>query len=227
MKTVAIVHFNTPTLTEAAVASIRKHTPGCRIVIFDNSDRLPYPATRDIDLIDNTAGQIVNFNKMLERYRNKARTIYYHASAKHIETVDRLFDFLPEGFVLMDSDALVKKDISPFFDSEVAWTGEVELHPAETYKTPRLLPYLLWINVPMCRENGIRFKSEGRIYKMSHTGAPYHDTGASFWEDCTAKGLPHHDLPIYEYINHYGGASYSGNKADIARWLDENKELYQ
>ena len=38
-KTVAIIHFNTPELTEALVKSIRKHGgEEYQVVIFDNSD---------------------------------------------------------------------------------------------------------------------------------------------------------------------------------------------
>ena len=38
----AIVHYNTPKLTRAALLSLWKHTPGCRAVVFDNSDRRPF-----------------------------------------------------------------------------------------------------------------------------------------------------------------------------------------
>lgn len=38
---VAIVHYNTPKLTAAAVRSLWKHTPGVRVTVLDNSDRLP------------------------------------------------------------------------------------------------------------------------------------------------------------------------------------------
>ena len=38
-KTVAIVHYNTPELTEAAILSLRKHGgEDYKVVIFDNSD---------------------------------------------------------------------------------------------------------------------------------------------------------------------------------------------
>ncbi len=43
-KTGAIVHFNTPELTEACVLSVRKHGgKDYRIVVFDNSDKRPFP----------------------------------------------------------------------------------------------------------------------------------------------------------------------------------------
>ena len=45
IKQVAIVHFNTPELTEACILSIRKHGgQDYRIVVFDNSDKRPFTA---------------------------------------------------------------------------------------------------------------------------------------------------------------------------------------
>ena len=42
-KQVAIVHYNTPELTEALVKSIRKHGgEEYQVVIFDNSDERPF-----------------------------------------------------------------------------------------------------------------------------------------------------------------------------------------
>ena len=42
-KTIAIIHFNTPELTEALIKSIRKHGgEEYKVVIFDNSDERPF-----------------------------------------------------------------------------------------------------------------------------------------------------------------------------------------
>ena len=54
-RNVAIVHFNTPELTEAAILSLRKQT-GMRydVMVFDNSDRRPFTAKMDgVTIIDN------------------------------------------------------------------------------------------------------------------------------------------------------------------------------
>ena len=224
-RNIAIVHYNTPELTTALVRSIRKHTDGCRVVIFDNSTFRPFPATPGVEVVDNTQGQLIDFAAMLERYPDKRQTCNNHASSKHIASVDWLFDYLPDGFLLMDSDILIRCDISALFDERYAWIGAVERSPEYWFQTQRLYPFLLWINVPMCSEHGIRFWAEGRSYKLSHTGIPYHDTGASFWEDCKAAGLPGREIDINRYMIHYRGGSYTTESPD--KWLMENKELYE
>ena len=71
-KTVAIVHYNTPELTEACIHSIRRHGgKDYRIVVFDNSDKRPFPKMKDVEVFDNTKGQIFNFDQELEKYPNK------------------------------------------------------------------------------------------------------------------------------------------------------------
>ena len=45
-KTVAIINFNTPELTEAAILSLRKHGgEDYKVVVFDNSADIDFPAT--------------------------------------------------------------------------------------------------------------------------------------------------------------------------------------
>lgn len=224
-KEVAIVHYNTPRLTTALVRSLRRFSPECRITVFDNSDLFRFPQMDGVRIIDNTRGQLVNFEQLLARYPGRLQTVNDHASAKHIASVETLFGYLPDGFVLLDSDVLVKADISPLFDTSVPWAGMVE-HPSESFKRVRLAPYLLWINVPMCRERGIRFMSEGRIYKLSHGDSPYYDTAASFYEDWLLAGIPGRELHIYQYIEHYRGGSYVKDFAKAVRWLETNKHLY-
>lgn len=47
-QTIAIIHFNTPELTEACILSIRKH--GCQwpVVVFDNSADLTIPDRKSV-----------------------------------------------------------------------------------------------------------------------------------------------------------------------------------
>ena len=224
-KTVAIVHYNTPELTAATVRSVQKHTPGCHIVVFDNSDTRPFPLMDGVTVIDNTKGQLIDFDALLDKYPDKVQTVNNHASSKHIASVDALFDIIPGGFVLLDSDVLIKKDISPFFDESVAWAGKVEYEPKFWFMTVRCFPFLLWINVPACRKKGIRFWHEGKAYKLSHEGVPYYDTGGSFYEDCIKARLPYREVEINDYIEHLVGGSYA--KRDWRVWLDEHRALYE
>ena len=224
-KDVAIVHYNTPELAAAAVKSILRHTPDCRITIFDNSDKRPFCPMDGVSVIDNTAGQIINFDEMLAGYPNKIPTACNWGSEKHIASVDYLFRLFPDGFVLMDSDVLVKYDISAFFDRSVAWVGSVEYRPKFWFQAVRCFPFLLWINVPMLAQHGIRFRHEGMIYKMSHTGPPYYDTGGSLYHDCNKAGLPYRETDISQYIEHLGGASCY--QTGWQKWLDEHRDLYE
>ena len=77
-KTVAIIHFNTPLLTECAIKSLRKHGGEMyRVVVFDNSDRAPFTAKmRGVEVIDNTQGQIIDFDAELEKYPERDRCYY-------------------------------------------------------------------------------------------------------------------------------------------------------
>ena len=225
MKNVAIVHYNTPEITEAAIKSVWKHTPDCNITVFDNSDRRPFGAMDGVSVIDNTKGQVVNFDEMLARYPNKIPTACNWGSEKHIASVEHLWNMFPEGFVLADSDILVKKDFSDFFDDTVAWVGGIEWEPRFWFQAIRLFPFLLWINTPMCNEKRIRFFHEGMVYKMSHNGAPFYDTAGSFYYDCNNADLPGREVNLDDYILHFGAASCG--KDGWRQWLDVNRNLYE
>ena len=228
-RNVAIVHYNTPELTRAAILSLRKHTKGCKVTVFDNSDKRPFQPMPGVTVIDNTKGQVIDFDAMLDRYPNKVDTVNEQGSAKHIASVDYLFDVLSDGFVLMDSDVLVKCDIAPFFDGNAAWAGKIEHEPPFRFMQQRLFPFLLWINVPMLRKFGIRFWHEGMVYKLSHTGAPYYDTAGSLLKDCTDHYLPSKQIDIDDFIEHFGGGSCGRKTVGSAlAWLyGENLALWK
>lgn len=224
-KNVAIVHYNTPELTAAAIKSLLLHTPDCKITVFENSDKRPLPPIDNVTVLDNTKGQLVDFEEMLSRYPDKIPTACNWGSEKHIASVDYLFDVLQEGFLLVDSDVLFKKDITSLFDSSKAWVGAIEHKPKFWFQAVRCFPMLLWINVPMLREHNIRFFHEGMVYKMSHTKPPYYDTGGSLYVDCNKAGLPYTEINMFDYIEHLGGAScYQTN---WKKWLDLHKDLYE
>ena len=66
-KQVAIVHYNTPEITEAAIWSLRKHGgEDYDVFVFDNSDECPFTAKmKGVTVFDNTKGQIIDFEKEL------------------------------------------------------------------------------------------------------------------------------------------------------------------
>ena len=225
IKQAVIVHYNTPELTEAAIKSLWKNTPDVRVTVFDNSDKRPFPAMDGVTILDNTKGQLVDFDKMLERYPDKIKTACNWGSEKHIASVDYMFDVYPDGFLLLDSDILIKKDVSAFFPRKLAWMGAIEHKPKFWFQAVRCFPMILWLNVPMLKKYGIRFFHEGYVYKMSHSGPPYYDTGGSLLKDCNDAGLPFREIDMNEYIDHLGGASCYATSWRI--WLDERKHLYE
>lgn len=226
MNTAAIVHYNTPELTGALVRSLRKWSPSVGITVFDNSDRRPFPAADGVTVIDNTRGQVVDFEAMIACHPYRRPSFNGFASAKHIASVDALFDLLPGGFLLLDSDVLLMRDVTDLFDKTVAWKGYEEQFPDASYHRIRLHPFCLWINVPMLMDHGVRFRHEGMVDCLDGE-SPFYDTGASLLYDCRAARLPGCPVNIYEYIVHFGRGSYGDSAGNAAEWLKNNRHLYE
>ena len=139
---IVTVHYNTPDMMECMIRSLNMRTV-CKIHVFDNSDDYPFENKfNNVEVIDNTKGQIINFDKWLERFpeRRTSRRCNF-GSAKHCKTVEICFDMFPKGFILMDSDVLVKKDITPFWDESKAWVGEVIIDRPKELRIQRVAPF--------------------------------------------------------------------------------------
>ncbi len=228
-RNVCTVNFNTPDLTRAAILSLRKHTPGCRVTVFDNSDRIPFGTMDGVRVIDNTRGQVIDFDAFLRQFPYKTDARNDWGSAKRCRTVQELFKYFPEGFVLMDSDVLIRKDITPFFDQRLIFVGEVGVSPyRHRHKIPRLLPFLCWINVPLCWQLGIEYFDPCRCWMLQPDGfiESWYDTGASFLEDCESVWAPARHLRIDDYILHFKGGSWTG-KNSAQEWLQRHRDLYE
>jgi hypothetical protein len=224
---IAIVHYNTPELTGALLASIRKWMPTAHVTIFENSDdprrKLPPMGSR-VWYLDNTRGQVVDFDAILARHPQRSREHAQDASVKHMASVAALWDYLPDGFILLDSDVLLKRDLSELADPSVAWCAGVQY--GMTFGSgrfrPRALPFVCWINVPMCRAAGVRYFDESRSWKLAP--GMFYDTGASFYLDCRAAGLPSREIRWEDYAVHFKGGSWDAK--DPAVFLRENRALY-
>lgn len=221
---IGIVHYNTPELTGALVQSIRKWMPAARVTIFENSDRRPFPATEGVTVIDNTRAQVVDFQAFIEQFPLRKVDKANHGSVKHMMSVDALFDYLPDGFILLDSDVLLRRDLSDLADPSVAWTAEIEygLVFGSGRLRPRALPFVCWCNVPMCREAGVRYFDPERTWQM--VPGKWYDTGASFYLDCKKAGLPGREIRWSDYAVHFKGGSWDDR--DPAKFLRENRALY-
>lgn len=241
-KTVAIIHYNTPELTEAAILSLRKHGGrGYRVVVFDNSDKRPFTATDPtVEIIDNTRGQVVNFDAELDCYPDKDRSIgcakgCEFGSVKHMMTVQKLWELLPEGFVLMESDVLIKQSIDVFFDEQYSVVGYCQrAQPYNPFGIGRMLPMLCWVNVSLLKKEGARYFDPTRSYGLQPGGRKnrnnWYDTGAVLLEDIMKarprlKGL---HLDIRLFLEHYGSASWANNDPNNQqRWLVQHRNLWQ
>ena len=224
-KNICIVHFNTPKLTRATIRSVRKHTHDCRITVFDNSDSVPFGEMDGVTVIDNTKGQVIDFNKIISEYPNRVKSNNNYGSAKHCCSVDYLMDLFEDGFVLLDSDVLVIKDLSPLFNADVAWVGQVDSKMRGGIIIKRLYPFCCFINTGMCRQNSIRYFNGNYMWKLTKTGRWY-DTGAWFLR--ATRKLPCMKICLSDYIIHYGGASFNRKESDSQEeWLNKYKKYYE
>lgn len=225
---VCIVHYNTPELTGAAVRSLWKHTAGVKVVVLDNSDRRPLPDMAGVEVIDNTRGQIIDFDRWLEAFPDRLDQAAANnwASAKHCYSIQWLVNYMQEPFLLMDSDVLVKRDVTPLWDERQVFVGKA-VHCKRKWQMVDLLqPYICFLNVPMMQAHDVTYFRGDRMYALTSV-KPYvgYDTGAWFLEDCLQKKLPHRQVDIGEYIVHLGHASWQGR--DGSAWLVEHRHLYE
>ena len=250
-KTIAIIHFNTPELTEAGIKSLRKHGgEDYRVIVFDNSATLtlpdgkviqarPFTAKLDgVEVIDNTRGQVIDFDKFLAEYpdRNPSVGIYQSSvwgSAKHIVTVQKLWELLPEGFVLMESDIMIKKPIDEFFRDEYSFAGFVQKHQkGNPFDVPRIMPMLCWMNVPMLTREGARYFDPDRCWGLKadrNDRGNWMDTGACLLDEVLTKrprlkGL-HVDIRLF--VEHYGGGSWKQDNLNAQMaWINSHRHLW-
>jgi disulfide oxidoreductase YuzD len=220
---ILIVNYNTQRLTDACINSINKHTKDTSIYVFDNSDKEPFINTFDnVKIIDNTKGQIINFDEWLEKYPTKNQMSNNYGSAKHTYTVEKFMQMFDRNFILIDSDVLVKKDISELYDDRYIFVGE-KLNKLSFWRE-RIAPYICFINNKMCKKNDIHFFDENRCTQISKEGYAY-DSGASFLDD--ASKFNHKFINCDDYIVHYGAGSWlNSNKANIDEWINKYRNLW-
>jgi len=134
-----------------------------------------------------------------------------------------------ENFILLDSDVLLKKDISSLFSC-----SDITAASTENWKgKPRVIPYLCFINVEKCKELGVRYFDDKHIYGLSKIGDRY-DTGAFFYEQIHDKKLSMKRINLSECIVHYKAASWvddakkhHGYKPiDCNEWIEKNKKYW-
>lgn len=237
-----IVHFNTPELTEALYRSICKFTPNSEVYIFDNSNSRPFPYEKfpKIHYMDNTKGQIINFDRWLKNFPERLEStgqVNGWGSAKHTYTIEWcLRNLRVDDFILLDSDILFKKDISSLIDTKYAAVGWVS---TTFHKTPRILPMMCYINKKLCLEKNIHYFNKDYIYglvKTSKIGNDY-DTGGNFYREVVEKKLfkklTNGTVKESEYYVHYMAGSWYNDavtkhqykQIPAEEWLKKYKSL--
>lgn len=224
------MNFNTPKLTVAAVRSLWLHTPGAKVTVFDNSTTRPFPARDypEVEYIDNTRGQVFDWEEVLQQWPDKLATKNNWGSAMHCYSVEVCMDRFKDGFVLMDSDVLVKQDITPIVDRRVAWTGGVQKRTEDNSGlVERVEPYMCWLNVPMLRKHGIRYFNPKKMWHLvSKAPGMNYDTGAWLKEACERAGLKGREICTDEYIEHYGNGSWRKQGSSPRWWLHQYRDLW-
>ena len=217
-----IVHYNTPDLTRCLIESINKWIPNqikVKIYIWDNSDKLPFTCRQDnIIYIDNTKGQIINFDEWLKGFEVKSNAPY---SAKHCYTIQKFIDLYNIPFLLLDSDVLLKKDISSLYDEDFAFIGQ---------GIDRIQPFLCFINPKILKEHNVSYFDKNKMYGLN--GDKKYDTGYMLF--INKDKLPHKIIRSDSFIVHYTGGSYDEevfkikHKGQITkeRWLEKNKKYW-
>lgn len=237
--TIAIIHFNTPELTEAAILSVRKQCAyNYDIVVFDNSTERPFTLKMEgVRVIDNTKGKYVNFDKELAKYPDKQieyNRIANWASVKHMLSVQKLWELIPGGFILLESDVLLKRDIGFLWDEKFAACGKVQFFRGKRIERDRLIPFLCYLNVPLLVDNGARYfdpKRSWGLMKDDTNPCNWYDTGACVLEDIIntkpALVCRNYDNLDRCYL-HFANASWRRNdKESHIKWLNQNQNLWK
>lgn len=261
-KTVIIINFNTPEMVEAAILSLRKHGgQDYRVIVFDNSTDVNYPTTQTmaamkicarpftrkmpgVEVIDNTKGQVVDIDAELARFPDKIqRSVNSNncGSARHIITVQALFDIAPDGFLLLEPDVLLKKSVDFMFQPSRCAVGYIQEHqPGNRFGIARMVPMLCYINPKRCREAGVRYYDPDRCWMLrpdDDDRRNWYDTGASFLEDIIrnkpkSSGIKLSRDLYLSLMDHYGSGSWrrDGSRREdnvtAERWLKERSRLF-
>ena len=203
-----------------------------------NTRPMDCPPTNVIRL-DNTKGQIIDFDKELEKFPDRCPEIgcakgCEFGSEKHMMTVQKLWELLPNGFILMESDIMIKKSIAHMVNRDYSFVGYCQKsQPYNPFNIGRVLPMLCWMNVPLLTKHGARYYDPTRTYGLLPGGRQnrnnWYDTGAVMLEDILShrphlKGL-HED--IRPLVEHYGAASWKNNDLDAQMaWIEQHKNLF-
>ena len=231
---ICIIHYNTPELTNALIKSINKNVKRAFIYLFDNSDKKPFTYEYNNMLyLDNTNGKYINFNKWLDNYPTRLQSkehIGNYGSARHSISVQKCIELINDNFILMDSDILLKRDVSGFVNNKYIYVGETEKQGNGKY---RILPFCLFINVKMCKKYNVPWFDANYMHGLHLTKeADKYDTGGAFY--IHTRNYPHKNVTLKSFIVHYKGGSWEEKymkehnlTLTSKEWLKINKKYWE
>jgi len=158
-----------------------------------------------------------------------------YGSLKHTASVQKLWELLPDGFILIESDVLLRQDPSPLWQEEYASVGRIQWHQkGNQFDIPRMLPFLCYINVPLLTANGACYYDPKRCWAVAgatrNVRGNWYDTGAAMLEDIMRTKpqlVARNVIRLDDYYVHYKGGSWRKNDMKSkAEWLKQNEELW-
>ena len=229
MINVFVVNFNTTRLTNFSIRTIIKNSGlnNYTLNVFDNSDKIRFATSnKDIRILDNTKGQLIDLNKMvLDNLNGLPYEKGKYGSYMHCATIQYILDNF-DNVLLFDSDIALKRNID-FIDNKVISCFHIEQPRIDSWGfrvAKRAVPFIQYFNTKLIRELGIRYLDNSRICcgNVPMKTKEVYDTGASFLED-VEKYKNYKTFSFNDYINHLRAASWQGNRG-IDRFMMMNKQ---
>lgn len=185
------VNFNTGFLIEAILENLKKFGKDFYLYIIENS-------TDDAKSFKNAYNDprctiIKNNDKQYVDWNVKAPDDKFGGSFIHSCCIQKFYEDTDEPFLLLDSDALLKIDYNALRTYKCA-KGQICGN--------RLLPMILYVNVPLCKKENINFFDYKTICPYSNA-----DTGTSFLNECRKKQLIIDEIKL-EDVGFHLGANY-------------------
>lgn len=236
---VLIVNYNTPEMVEAAILSLRKHGgEHYFVVVFDNSDSRPFTKKMEnVKVLDNSLGQFIDLDAEIRTFPERSRNMGNayagdFPSARHMLSVQYFMDnFEGEGFLLMDSDVIVRENIDWMFWDDQCAVGHVQTweRAGNPGQKDRLVPLLCYIGTRKCKECGVRYFNPDMTFALHKDGEQnmenWYDTGSSFLYEIRShkNGACGKRIDIRELMYHFGSASWknTGLQGQL-EWLEQN-----
>lgn len=226
--TIAICNFNTTELTNNCIKSIQLHCKDFlyKFVVLDNSNKTSFSLATDfnsstkIEIINNTTGKYVNFDRILQQcpFKLMKNNANNYGSLKHAASIQFLLNICTTKIlILFDSDTILLKAID-FIDTQYASIADLEENGkigrnGKLYSSfTRFMPFIQFFNVAMLNKEKIKYFDYSRMHGvLAPNKGNYYDTGASFYADLVKNKLHFKRINHKEYIKHLDHGSWLEN----------------